>query len=540
MKIKSKIFVMSLTVAMVSVVLYTYMQYIDTKKHFINQVAKTLKDSVHTTKLIINGEFIDRYNQENPLSDEAYDKTMLALSEYAKEAGLEYVYAMVKEGDKVYTVMSSATDEEIEKKDYDTFYTEYEASDAINNGFKKDNAFYEDTIDKYGHFRSYIEFFETPKGKIYLIGSDIEVGYINQEVNKLFMKSVFIGVVIFLFSLVLAYFFSRTIVKNLQYLSALIEKVAQNKNFTEEISVNTNDEVGSISSSLGYLFSELNITLNNTKEKIHENTTKLENLDSFSQTITKKAIDSKQFSKESEASISNIVTLAKSFETKIQEINKNFNEANEKLEKTQKTIIHISSDAEESSIKERELADKLVRLNEETVQIEGILTSIGDIAEQTNLLALNASIEAARAGEHGRGFAVVADEVRKLAEKTQKSLSDIKISINSIVTSVNDFSAEINKNAEGIQELSDLANNSKDAVLSSVGTMEMVYQGVEEFSKSSQYIIKEIEKGVDAIEKINEHSETIINSVVEIGKQIETTKVNNEEVTKQISSFKTA
>jgi phosphoenolpyruvate carboxylase len=43
----------------------------------------------------------------------------------------------------------------------------------------------------------------------------------------------------------------------------------------------------------------------------------------------------------------------------------------------------------------------------------------------------------------------------KLAEKTQKSLSDIKISINSIVTSVNDFSAEINKNAEGIQELSD-------------------------------------------------------------------------------------
>ena len=51
-------------------------------------------------------------------------------------------------------------------------------------------------------------------------------------------------------------------------------------------------------------------------------------------------------------------------------------------------------------------------------------------------MALNAAIEAARAGEHGRGFAVVADEVRKLAERTQKSLAEINININTLVQSV--------------------------------------------------------------------------------------------------------
>lgn len=59
-----------------------------------------------------------------------------------------------------------------------------------------------------------------------------------------------------------------------------------------------------------------------------------------------------------------------------------------------------------------------------TVQI------IDDIAQQTNLLALNAAIEAARTGENGRGFAVVAEEVRKLAEQVQRSLTEIKGSIN--------------------------------------------------------------------------------------------------------------
>jgi methyl-accepting chemotaxis protein len=74
----------------------------------------------------------------------------------------------------------------------------------------------------------------------------------------------------------------------------------------------------------------------------------------------------------------------------IGDIQNQFGVSEEKLKKAEDVIIKIAAKAEESSLKETELAKNLSRVASDADQTKGILMVISDIADQTNLLALNA------------------------------------------------------------------------------------------------------------------------------------------------------
>ncbi|ANF96117.1 methyl-accepting chemotaxis protein [Paenibacillus bovis] len=118
----------------------------------------------------------------------------------------------------------------------------------------------------------------------------------------------------------------------------------------------------------------------------------------------------------------------------------------------------------------------LQNLHQQAHAIQGVVQTIRDIASQTHLLALNAAIEAAHAGEYGRGFDVVAKEVRKLSGMVEKSIIEVKNSVDSITQEINkisDGTTGVQSDVEKSQQQIQIAIDEFSTIASSAQQLDM-------------------------------------------------------------------
>lgn len=136
--------------------------------------------------------------------------------------------------------------------------------------------------------------------------------------------------------------------------------------------------------------------------------------------------------------------------------------------------------------------DSIHTLAERSQDINSVLRIIKDIASQTNLLALNAAIEAAQAGDSGRGFAVVAEEIRRLAEDSKRSAGEIEM----LISGVQD---DTKSTANLIKEMSTSITEGEKATQLSRSAFEEITNGYQDTLKQSQQIVQATKEQTDVL-----------------------------------------
>lgn len=266
-----------------------------------------------------------------------------------------------------------------------------------------------------------------------------------QKVESLILYSVLTLFIVL--GVIVAVSVIRSIIQPLKTMTTRLSEIAEGEgDLTQEIHLNTKDELGEMAASFNAMIRNLRDLVKQVGMNAEQVAAAAEQLTVSSEETTKStgliassiqevALGSKRqvdSVNDTSLTVTQLSNTVKNISGNAEQVTNTAITASEKAVVGNQAIETIIVQMRGISETVNQLSQEVKRLGERSNQISEIVDTITGIADQTNLLALNAAIEAARAGEHGRGFAVVSDEVRKLAEQSAAAAKQISQLIYSI------------------------------------------------------------------------------------------------------------
>jgi methyl-accepting chemotaxis protein len=156
--------------------------------------------------------------QDGEVNESEFIDKIEHISQISSSLGVEYIYSMVKDADGVKFIISSMTEEELEDRSENMtdFLEPYEdATDILIGAFDKREPIFEESTDEWGTFRSCFMTFQDNNNRTYIIGSDILISDIEEELNSILLKLILFATLEFIVIILIAYFSFQRFYKKL-------------------------------------------------------------------------------------------------------------------------------------------------------------------------------------------------------------------------------------------------------------------------------------------------------------------------------------
>ena len=198
---------------------------------------------------------------------------------------------------------------------------------------------------------------------------------------------------------------------------------------------------------------------------------------------------------------------------------------------------HATDDSIQVLVTNIEESQTLIdHLEEQSREINQVVTTIQGIAEQTNLLALNAAIEAARAGEHGRGFAVVASEVRELSLMTNNSTHQIETTIQGLTSGIEKTVAKMSESLDQTGQVKRQTKgvvNAIEGIHLQVGEMFDLNSQIATASEEQSVVSAEIDRNITDIAHLSVDTYEVVSGSVRCSEQVSNVSVKLDKIVAQ-------